>query len=76
MADKGGSALLALLPKGLGAGDADDAGMGEETDSDPSVTAARDFYEAGAKKDWSAAAEALETFVLHCHSKYKSDDES
>ena len=74
MADKEGVGLLALLPKGLGKGD--DSGMGDEPDGDedPSVMAARDFYEAGAKKDWSAAAEALETFVLHCQSKYKSDE--
>ena len=70
-----GAELLALLPKGLGK---KDEGMGGESepdgDEDPSVVAARDFYEAGGKKDWSAAAEALETFVLNCQSKYKSDE--
>ena len=72
---KEGAALLALLPKGLGKGDDEEMGPGEpEGDDDPSVMAARDFYEAGAKKDWSAAAEALETFVLNCQSKYKSDE--
>lgn len=74
MADKGGAELLALLPKGLGKGEAEEGDMGEEADEDPGTMAARDFYEAGAKKDWAAASEALETFVLNCQSKYKSDE--
>jgi len=73
MADKGGSALLALLPKGLGKDEMPE-GEGGDDEEDSNVTAARDFYEAGARKDWSAASEALETFVLNCQSKYKSDE--
>jgi len=75
MADKGGEELLALLPKGLGKGDMPEGeGMDDEGDEDSNTVAARDFYEAGARKDWAAASEALETFVLNCQSKYKSDE--
>jgi hypothetical protein len=75
MADKGGAELLALLPKGLGKGDMPEGeGMDDEAGEGSLETAARDFYEAGQKGDWAAAAEALETCVLHCQSKYKSDE--
>jgi hypothetical protein len=68
-----GAKLLALLPKGLG----EEAGPEEESESpeDPTQQAARDFFEAGTKGDWSAASEALETFVLNCQSKYKGDSD-
>ena len=73
--EKEGAALLALLPKGLGKGDMPEGeGGDDEADEDAGTMAARDFYEAGAKKDWAAASEALETFVLNCQSKYKSDE--
>lgn len=73
MADSGGEELLALLPKGLGKGEGPDEAELTD-DEDAGTTAARDFYEAGARKDWAAASEALETFVLNCQSKYKSDE--
>jgi len=75
MADKGGAELLALLPKGLGKGDMPEGeGGDDEAGEDAGTTAARDFYQAGEKGDWAAASEALETFVLNCQSKYKSDE--
>ena len=69
-----GAALLALLPKGLGKGEAEGPDDDSDSPEDPGQQAARDFFEAGQKGDWSAASEALETHILHCLAVYDRDE--